>query len=84
MYQMFSYHCTFSHTSINSVPIVNKNFLLIFLIELVLLVLNLNASCLCFFFFKYRGGILNEFYMKKVRLLCGTDKTLEHGKESFN
>lgn len=83
---MFPYHCTFSHTSINSIPIANKNFLLMFFnrISVVrLLVLNLNASCLCFFF-KCRGGILNEFYMKEVRLLCGTDKTLEHGKESFN
>lgn len=46
----------------------------------MLLALNLNASCLCFFF-KCRGGILNEFYMKEVRLLCGTDKTLELGKK---
>lgn len=45
------------------------------------LVLNLNASC--WYFLNVEEGLsLSDIYVKEVRILCGTDKTLEQGKET--
>lgn len=64
------------------IPNANKSFLLMFINRISVLVRNFNASCL--YFLNIEEGLsLSECYMKEVRILCGTDKTLECGKEGL-